>query len=52
MKIDAALLCQRIEEAGPLARRLEALGFDGAYTYEGAHDPSPNTFEKAGARWC
>ncbi len=39
MKIDAALLCQRIEEAGPLARRLEALGFDGAYTYEGAHDP-------------
>ncbi len=39
MKIDGSLIVTRLEETGALARRLEALGFDGAYTYEGQHDP-------------
>jgi probable F420-dependent oxidoreductase len=37
MKVDAAML--DYASAGETARRLEALGFDGAFTFEGPHDP-------------
>src|SRR5215813_12916588 len=37
MKVDAAL--NRFDEAGAEARRLEQAGYDGAFTYEGPHDP-------------
>lgn len=39
MKIDASLLVGNPLEARTLARELEAEGFDGAYTFEGPHDP-------------
>lgn len=38
MKIDGALLVGA-EAAAEQAQRLEAMGYDGAYTLEGAHDP-------------
>lgn len=39
MKIDAPLNVANALEAGPLARDLEARGFDGAYTFDGRTDP-------------
>ena len=38
MKLDAALLA-RFEESGAAARALEEAGFDGAWSFEGPHDP-------------
>ena len=39
MKIDGALIDAEPRQAGVAARRLEAQGFDGALTFEAAHDP-------------
>ncbi len=39
MKIDGAMLVDDPAEAGPLAARLEAAGYGGAFTFEGRHDP-------------
>ena len=39
MHIETALLSRDPAEAGPLAARLEALGYDGVYSFEGPHDP-------------
>lgn len=39
MKIDASLLVSNPLDAARLARELEEAGFDGAYTFEGPHDP-------------
>ncbi len=39
MKIDGAILVANPSEAGPAARRLEELGYDGGFTFEGPHDP-------------
>ncbi|MEE9608190.1 MAG: LLM class F420-dependent oxidoreductase [Myxococcota bacterium] len=39
MKIDVALLTQDLAEAGAEARRIEELGYDGAFSFEGPHDP-------------
>jgi probable F420-dependent oxidoreductase len=39
MKIDAALLTQELDKVVPAAQQLEALGYDGAFTFEGPHDP-------------
>jgi len=39
MKIDGALLAAAPHEAGAAARKLEDQGFDGALTFEAAHDP-------------
>lgn len=37
--IDAGLMVGNPRDAGPLARALEDAGYDGAYTFEGRHDP-------------
>jgi len=39
MKIDGSLMVNNPSDAGPMAVELEAIGFDGAYTFEGQHDP-------------
>ncbi len=39
MKIDAPLLTADLATVGAEARSLEALGYDGAFTFEGPHDP-------------
>jgi probable F420-dependent oxidoreductase len=39
MKIDGALFTQEIEASGEAARHLEQQGFDGAFSFEGPHDP-------------
>jgi probable F420-dependent oxidoreductase len=39
MKIDAPLLATDLALAGEEARQLEALGYDGTFTFEGPHDP-------------
>lgn len=39
MKVDGSLLVENPSDAGPAARRLESLGYDGGFTYEGRHDP-------------
>ncbi|NNL67944.1 MAG: LLM class F420-dependent oxidoreductase [Myxococcales bacterium] len=39
MKIDGAILVDDPADAGPLAARLEAAGYDGGFTFEGQHDP-------------
>ncbi len=39
MKIDGALMVDDPAEAGPLAARLEAAGYDGGFSVEGRHDP-------------
>ena len=39
MKIDGAILASSPGDAGPLARALEAAGYDGGFTFEGPHDP-------------
>ena len=38
MKIDTTLI-GHLAESGPAAARLEGLGYDGVYTFEGPHDP-------------
>ena len=37
--VDAGLLVENPRDAGALARELESAGYDGAYTFEGRHDP-------------
>jgi probable F420-dependent oxidoreductase len=39
LKVDGALLPRSLAESGALARRLESAGYDGAFTFEGQHDP-------------
>lgn len=39
MQVDGAILVDDPRDAGPLAKRLEAAGYDGAFTFEGRHDP-------------
>ena len=39
LAVDAALTVDDPRAAGELARALEQAGFDGAYTFEGRHDP-------------
>ena len=39
MKVEASLMVQNPGDAGSLAQEMEALGFDGIYTFEGQHDP-------------
>jgi probable F420-dependent oxidoreductase len=39
MKIDGAILSQGPSDAGPAARKLEEIGYDGGFTFEGPHDP-------------
>ncbi len=39
MKFDGSLMVDSPAEAGPAARRLEEIGYDGAFTFEGPHDP-------------
>ena len=39
MKVEASLMVQNPGDAGPMAEEMEALGFDGVYTFEGQHDP-------------
>ena len=39
MKVDGAMLVEDLAKAGAVARRLEAAGYDGAFTFEGRHDP-------------
>jgi probable F420-dependent oxidoreductase len=39
MKVDGALAMEKLEETGPAARRLEDMGFDGGFSFEGRHDP-------------
>jgi probable F420-dependent oxidoreductase len=39
VQIDGALLTADLRETGPAARALEAQGFDGILSFEGAHDP-------------
>ena len=39
MKVDGSLLVDNPADAGPAARRLEEAGYDGAFSFEGQHDP-------------
>ena len=39
MKIDAGIMVSNPIEAGPAIKQLEDAGYDGAYTFEGSHDP-------------
>jgi probable F420-dependent oxidoreductase len=39
MKIDAPLVTQRLADVPAAARQMEADGYDGAFTFEGPHDP-------------
>ncbi len=39
MKIDAGIMVNNPAEAGPAIKQLEDAGYDGAYSFEGAHDP-------------
>jgi probable F420-dependent oxidoreductase len=39
MRVDAPFALGSLAEAGDEARRLEALGYDGAFTFDGPHDP-------------
>ena len=39
MKIDGALLAADLRDTGAAARAIEAQGFDGLLSFEGAHDP-------------
>jgi len=39
LAVDACLLVDNPRDAGTLARSLEDIGYDGAYTFEGRHDP-------------
>ena len=39
MRVDAPFALGALAEAGAEARRLEALGYDGAFPFDGPHDP-------------
>ncbi len=39
MKIDAGIMISNPTDAGPAIKQLEESGYDGAYTFEGPHDP-------------
>ena len=39
MKVDGSILVDDPMDAGPLAGRLQAAGYAGAFTFEGRHDP-------------
>jgi len=39
MKVDGSITVSNPSDAGPAARRLEAVGYDGGFTFEGPHDP-------------
>jgi len=39
VRVDAPLALASLAEAGAAARRLEALGYDGAFSFDGPHDP-------------
>ncbi|MBT6073846.1 MAG: LLM class F420-dependent oxidoreductase, partial [Gammaproteobacteria bacterium] len=39
MKIDSGTMINNPAEGGPIFSALEEAGYDGAYTWEGAHDP-------------
>jgi probable F420-dependent oxidoreductase len=39
LKIDGALVTQRLDEVADAARRMESDGYDGVFTFEGPHDP-------------
>jgi len=39
MKIDAGIMISNPLDAGPAFKQVEDAGYDGAYTFEGAHDP-------------
>ena len=39
IKIDCAMITRDPAEAGEASKRLEDLGYDGAYTFEGPHEP-------------
>jgi probable F420-dependent oxidoreductase len=39
MKVDGAVVTQRLHEVPAAARRMEAEGYDGVFTFEGPHDP-------------
>ena len=39
IKIDCAMITRDPAEAGKASKRLEDLGYDGAYTFEGPHEP-------------
>ena len=39
IKIDCAMITRDPAEAGEASKRLENLGYDGAYTFEGPHEP-------------
>ena len=44
MQVDGAILVDDPRDAGPLAKRLEAAGYDGAFTFEGRHVFNPSLF--------
>ena len=39
IKIDCAMITRDPAEASEASKRLEDLGYDGAYTFEGPHEP-------------
>ena len=39
MKVDAPLVTQALSAVPESAREIEAMGYDGVYTFEGPHDP-------------
>lgn len=39
MRVDGALVTQRLADVPAAARQMEADGFDGVFTFEGPHDP-------------
>jgi len=39
MRIDGPLVTQRLADVPAAAQRMEADGYDGAFTFEGPHDP-------------
>ena len=39
IKIDCAMITRDPAEASAVSKRLEDLGYDGAYTFEGPHEP-------------
>ncbi|MBW2420814.1 MAG: LLM class F420-dependent oxidoreductase [Deltaproteobacteria bacterium] len=39
MKIEGAILVDNPHDAGPAAKNLEEIGYDGAFNFEGRHDP-------------
>ncbi|MEN9594186.1 MAG: hypothetical protein RLY23_669, partial [Actinomycetota bacterium] len=39
MKVDAPLVALGLNSVPEMARKIESLGYDGAFTFEGPHDP-------------